>query len=820
MPKIILLLFVAIVPVGLWASAGHEVPSVAFEGHGVDVTHYLTIGPFELSGNDNAGKLDYLRGIGLHEKIQTSALFNESLGKVDAEASRDGGYFRTIRQGAVDINYAYGRGESRLKKGEMAYVVFNIVSEKETTAWMLVDSNGPSQVLLNGAPIFHAKKGEVRIFMCSDAIKIPLRKGSNLVLAKVVRNGAPWVFSAHITSSAENATETAIARQAPHEKFLLEKNIHLSAGNGILLAPKGAPSSVDISGIVESAGGIKAGVIEGRRVRWNDGSVADGLYSVVLDMDGKRYYERFLVGDPIKAATEALKRIKSLDLPDGQKAHFEILSRRLYSLGREYITWAKKIETMPNAPEENRSWERGFLQALWETEEAMSKFQKGEEPFAHATGLHWRGFTSAIDGSLQAYRIFVPSSYGDQGQGRLPLCAILPTLTSISRSFLDSKPSHDHDLASRLAALAEKHQIILLWPGYHNQPAGMPMESAHLGEVLDAVGNDYQFDGDRICLLGMCSAAAFAFDADTDWPGRFAGIALLNPVFRINKTMSEEVDGHFKPRKEYKEWKKIHSVSSYLESKNTPVFMINDGGEAGHGQLEESLRFMSNAARVFAPVKLEIRPRTQFKQIGSWDELIQWASLQKAKASATRHERVRKDSIQDALTEKFTIIMGTAGSERENKANAEIAARLQKTWRELHYSECGIARDADMAAPESLRDQNIVLIGGPESNAVWKLLSSRMDVQLSEDGIAFDGKHWEGNNLSIQAVVRNPLNNERRIVLMGGPHLASDSFGTFALSKDGWFKYAIWKPLNGKASLHDAGMDFTSITDKNNSNHE
>ena len=118
------------------------------------------------------------------------------------------------------------------------------------------------------------------------------------------------------------------------------------------------------------------------------------------------------------------------------------------------------------------------------------------------------------------------------------MCVILPTLTSVSRSFLDSKPSHDHDLASRLAALAalaEKHQIILLWSGYHNQPAGIPMERAHLGEVLDAVGNDYQFAGDRICLLGMCSAAAFAFDADTDWPGWFASIALLNPVFMINR---------------------------------------------------------------------------------------------------------------------------------------------------------------------------------------------------------------------------------------------------------------------------------------------
>jgi hypothetical protein len=814
MTKIIWLLFVATVPVGLWASDGHAVPSSVFGGHGVDVTHYLTIGPFELSGNDNAGKLDYLREIGLHEEIPTAELFNESMGKINTEAARDGSYFRDVRQGIVDINYAYGRSESRHKGGELAYVIFNIISEQESSAWMLVDSNGPSHVFLNGIPIFHAKKGDGRIFICNDAIKIPLQKGGNLVLAKVIRNGTPWIFNARITLSAEEAMKIAIAQQASHEKFLLERNIHLSARDDIFLAPEGAPASVDIIGVVETMAGIKAGRVENRKVCWNTGAGVNGLYNVILDMNGEKYCERLLVGDPIKAATETLKRIKSLNPPDGQKPHFEVLSRRLYSLGREHMIWMKKSGTMPDAPEENKYWEREFLQALWEAEKAVSKSQKGEDPFAHVAGMHWRGFTSAIDGSLQAYRVFVPSSYGNQGQGNLPLGVILPTLTSTSIAFLDSKPSHDHDLADRLAALAEKRQIMLLWSGYHNQPGGIPMERAHLGEVLDAVGNDYQFARDRICLLGMCSAAAFAFDTDTDWPGRFAGIAILDPVFMINKTMSEEAEGHFKSRKEYKEWKKIRGVSSYLASKNTPVLILNDGGEFGHGELDESLRFMSNAVKVSAPVKLEIRPRTQFKQIGGWDELLQWASMQKAGPFATRRERVRMDSIQDALTEKFTIVMGTAGSEHENKTNAEIAERLRRTWRRLHYSECRIARDADMGAPESFRDQNIVLIGSPESNMTWKMLSSRMDIQLSEDRIAFDGKQWEGDNLSIQAVVQNPLNNERRIVLMGGSRLTPDSFGTLALSKDGWFKYAIWKTLNGKASLHDVGMDFTSIKGK------
>jgi hypothetical protein len=173
------------------------------------------------------------------------------------------------------------------------------------------------------------------------------------------------------------------------------------------------------------------------------------------------------------------------------------------------------------------------------------------------------------------------------------------------------------------------------------------------------------------------------------------------------------------------------------------------------------------------------------------------------------------DSVQDALTEKFTIIAGTAGSAHENKANAEIAERLRQAWRHLHYSECRIARDADMASPEALRDQNVILVGSPESNEAWRFLAPKMDIQLSGNGIAFDGKRWEGDNLSIQAVVLNPLNEERRIVLLGGHHLTPDSFGTLALSKDGWFKYAVWKTINGKTSLHDADINFTFIKGKN-----
>ncbi|WP_342750702.1 hypothetical protein OH491_22075 [Termitidicoccus mucosus] len=402
-----------------------------------------------------------------------------------------------------------------------------------------------------------------------DLTKVPIAPGDNLVVVKIPRQDTLWDFAR--TCPAGVKPPKPLAAQSSLEKSIMRKNIYYTFDEPVAAAPRGAPFSVKFTGHVRSITGERTGGLVGNKVQWDKATAQSGLHKVVLEVNGKEYYERLLVGHPAHALQDALLEIDALPFRLQEHGGFAALKARLGFLASQFEKNNAGKGENPDPIGGGRGWERRFVHELWITQEALMRVRRGEEPFSHVTGLHLNGFVSRIDDSQQCYRIYVPSCYKKDASA-LPLVVILPTAVSAAKPFLESPFLDDHHLADRMAKLAERHGVILLWSGYHNRPTGLPMESAHLAEVLEAVGRNYLFDRNRVTLMGMCSAAPLAFDACASWPGRFAGIAVLNPEFVLDQNMPRNLVAAFSKRKEFREWFMRGDRMSAFLKKNSRCF--------------------------------------------------------------------------------------------------------------------------------------------------------------------------------------------------------------------------------------------------------
>jgi hypothetical protein len=781
-------------------------PSVIPDKNGVDIEDYLVMGPFPVKDGEDLNEVDYLSRVNLCENIARVEEFVEKLyncrrtsyGMEFLSASNDYNF--------VDFNFTFNQREWK-ESGDVAYVAFNIKSDKKRVALLSVGSLGAPRVFVNGKSVRFVKKAN-KLNLHQELVMVHLISGNNLVIIKVPRQNTLWGVRAHLALSRDALTTVALEKQPGREKTITTKLVYGSFDESVILSPVGTSKHVGFNGHAASVAGIRTGTVANRELHWDKTHAQDGLHKVILHAGGREYYERLLVGDPAQFIKQIIRRIDALSSRSDIQDSFFTMKSRLELLANE-LDKAHNVNLDDNGLALSRSSQRMLIHELWNAEEALVRNGRGKSPFAHVPGLHLRGFTSDIDGTLQCYRLFVPSCYSETGE-KLPLAVIMPAAISTPRPFLRSPFLRDHRLADCMSRFAEEHGVILLWSGYHNQPTGMPMEAAHLDEVLEALARDYVYNHQRVTLVAMCSGAAMALDACASWPGRFAGIALLKPEFTLDQTMPDRHVAVFSKRKGFREWfMGKHGSNAYFERKTPAMFIIHNGcNEPGHGDLKDSESFSYRAAQAKAPVIFEIHPRQGTMYLEGWGKLIQWASKQRIECDnfPSSFTRRRCDTVQDALTEKFWIVQGTAGTDGENTANADIAEAIQSEWTKTHFGACRVTRDHELTV-DKLQNANLVLIGNPRTNSVWRDLEADMDLKITEDAMAWGARQWFGAALGIQAVMPNPRNSKKRMILVGGHNPTRESFGTLNLSRDGWFRYAVWScDQDNKANLQDAGL--------------
>jgi hypothetical protein len=76
-----------------------------------------------------------------------------------------------------------------------------------------------------------------------------------------------------------------------------------------------------------------------------------------------------------------------------------------------------------------------------------------------------------------------------------------------------------------------------------------------------------------------------------------------------------------------------------------------------------------------------------------------------------------------------------------------------------------------------------------------------LPVRLGNEYVEAHGRRFTGADLSVITVCRNPLEERRKVVLIGAAELPEANFGTMELAIDGWFDFAIWRKSGNGAAL-------------------
>jgi hypothetical protein len=754
-----------------------SMPVHKLEDKGMDITRYMAVGPFEEKNGENAYDVDYLKRLGLSETIANP----ERLTSVQS---------RMVEGVIIDFQNAFERPRIENLRRSIVYACFVIQSERACDAWMLCGASDSPVVHVNGKKVFSdtASRG---LYIYDYAIPLPLRKGANLVMIKVPRKRITWNLSVYISPSCEDATFIALKRQSTHERYLLQKNIY-ATGEAVVIEPKGVPEPGKLTGFVRRWNGEKVGVLADGRIEWRNRGGNEGLMQAVVCAGGVEYHETFLIGEPDIVLEEFIGRLRAMGKNSEQRLHFEALALRLVVLKED-----RRRTVADGIP--HRGWHRKVAQELLAAQRAMEAQTHGQNPFGHVPGLHVRGFQSAIDDSARYYRIYVPTCY-ERRKERLPLVVLLPTAISTNRPFIQSPFMNFRDEAERMAALAETRKVILLWSGYRSPPTGSPMEAAHLEEVLTAVARDYEYDSNRVLLMGACSGGAMALNACAYLPSRFAGIGLLNPVFSLHRGLPESVVAGFNRNKNFRAWHAGKMPDDIFRQASIPgIFIINDGGEPGHGEWHESVGFAQKAKAAGGSVLLERREQTYAQHFGAWDELLAWLVGRPPVGNEREAGKIQRNNetatIQEAMSRRFVIVQGTGGSESENEAIAAVVEKVRKSWEEFCHSSCHVVTDRDLTEVDRVGSV-LVLVGNDKLNLMWKqmvMAKVPLPIQLSSKGATVRGQFWSGLSIGVQMVMPNPANPEFPIVFVGSNDWTENCFGTFNLARDGWYGLAIWR---------------------------
>ena len=450
-------------------------------------------------------------------------------------------------------------------------------------------------------------------------------------------------------------------------------------------------------------------------------------------------------------------------------------------------------------------WQRKIAYTLGEIKSITGSITDGREPIKDAPGLHLRGFISAIDGQTECYRIFVPSGYRPTQAGGLPVVLIMPTLQSATRPFIASAFVAHQTEADILADVAEKKGCAVLWLGYRCQPTGNPCDFAHFDEVLRAAKQDYHIDDRRIYLTGECDGGALALSYNVEWPGRFAATGLINPFFHSYKFRHAQED-LFWPLPAYQRWLETEDdpVTPVLQSVRPSLLVIQDGtAEAGHGKLCYSLEFAAQAKAVGYPITLTQLPPALHYHLEAWSDMIDWMLPQRlddrprAQAAAAQS---RLGPIARAFAGPFILVEGTAGTAGDQMGMRALSQSFQDAWRKTHYGPCRVAKDRALSDSEKAAS-NLILLGNASTNRIWREIEDHLPAKISANGILIGTKKWSGPDLSVQALCPNPYNPAKLVVVIGADDLAAARFGTMDLSTEGWYDFGLWRTRAGAGEL-------------------
>ena len=142
---------------------------------------------------------------------------------------------------------------------------------------------------------------------------------------------------------------------------------------------------------------------------------------------------------------------------------------------------------------------------------------ESDDYFQGKTGDFHRAYRSAVDQTLQPYRMFVPASY--TGEKAMPLVVALHGMGGDENSMFDVYPNN------ALKREAERHGMLMVAPKGRG-PASMYRGEAEKDvlDVLESVMSEYRVDADRVYLMGHSMGGFGTWSIAANYPDKFAAL--------------------------------------------------------------------------------------------------------------------------------------------------------------------------------------------------------------------------------------------------------------------------------------------------------
>ena len=159
-----------------------------------------------------------------------------------------------------------------------------------------------------------------------------------------------------------------------------------------------------------------------------------------------------------------------------------------------------------------------FVKAFADANKLLDESAGGKDPFANKTGDLKKAYRSAVDQTLQPYRLFIPTNYDPKKPA--PLVITLHGMGGDENSMLDG-----YGATGALKKEAEKHGFILASPK-GREPASMYRGTGETDvlDVLAEVQRDYKVDPKRIYMMGHSMGGYGTWSIAMAHPEKFAAL--------------------------------------------------------------------------------------------------------------------------------------------------------------------------------------------------------------------------------------------------------------------------------------------------------
>ena len=483
--------------------------------NGLIIKNWYLLGPFLSNGNSNYLDHDNLEAFNYQEE---SINFSQ-LRKISSQDLIRG--VLNSETHIIDFNSAFGINPIPSVSGNV-YAACEIQSDSEKTLRLDFTSDDGAQVWLNHEQILYIDKSST-LQDYENYIELIIKKGLNFLLIKVYNGANNWQMIAKLQNDSPEGLELyqRTSNNQLFNNFLLNSIIEKDS---IVELVKKASNQKGLVHIFNDKSEIcfKDSITD----RINVSSLNNGLYSMRLDINKLSLSQNFFKGDLVED-------INSIILSLSEKKLEERVANNIaaYVFRFKHLTKPKNI---PKSSSERQFWQTKLITVYTNLNSILNKIDKGEDPIKDTPGFHIGTFKSDIDKHVQYYLINVPTNY-DKTQ-KYPLMIFLPVIEGTNRPYLESVQMANQPVTDNFQRLADKYNICIMRP--FSREVGKPNYNSILTtdffEVLNSVKENYNIDTSRLYLTGTCSGGFKALELSTQFPGMFAAIGLVSPLFKKN----------------------------------------------------------------------------------------------------------------------------------------------------------------------------------------------------------------------------------------------------------------------------------------------